>query len=271
MATALSPLQQQSLMQKQKPVTPLTTMLEQLRNDTPADQPVSEKSPQLAKWISSPFDQNPVEKQTLTKDRLKNQLTSIRDLGNPANEATSDALAYRQQMQVLKSAAQNQALSERQSELLNRIGQGFDFGGGSMFGDVGKGSKRSKVIQAAENLLGTPYLWGGGHGDKPGPNYGSAHGFTGRGIDCSGLVRYAFAAAGVNRWAGSAVAATQMGYGKRTAIKNLLPGDLVARANGNHIAIYLGHGKIIEAPHTGARVRIRSIRPGEFVGIRLGY
>jgi cell wall-associated NlpC family hydrolase len=42
----------------------------------------------------------------------------------------------------------------------------------------------------------------------------------------------------------------------------------VAAADGHHIAIYLGNGKMIEAPHTGAFVRISPVRKG-MVGIKL--
>ncbi len=124
------------------------------------------------------------------------------------------------------------------------------------------GGAREKGIAAAMKYLGTPYSYGGGHGSKPGVSQGR----TGSGIDCSGLVRIALQAAGLN--AGPMTAAQQMKLGTQTSIANLQPGDLVAAANGSHIAIYLGNGKMLEAPHTGDVVKIAPVNRG-MVGIKL--
>lgn len=110
---------------------------------------------------------------------------------------------------------------------------------------------RKAVLDAARGALGTPYSWGGTN--------------LNTGVDCSGLVQAAFALAGINL---PRVSYQQAGAGKRVGLKGLVPGDLVAwdnssRNNGaDHIAIYLGNGKIIEAPYPGQVVRIRSIGSG---------
>lgn len=110
---------------------------------------------------------------------------------------------------------------------------------------------RRAVIQAAESALGTPYTWGGNSLQN--------------GVDCSGLVQQAFAKAGISL---PRVSYQQANYGQRVGYAGLQPGDLVAwnnssRNNGaDHIAIYLGNGKIIEAPRPGLSVRIRSIGKG---------
>jgi cell wall-associated NlpC family hydrolase len=55
----------------------------------------------------------------------------------------------------------------------------------------------------------------------------------------------------------------QLQMGKRTSVADLSPGDLVGFGDGGHIAIYLGGGRILEAPRTGLDVRVRSLGKGE--------
>ncbi len=111
---------------------------------------------------------------------------------------------------------------------------------------------RAAIIKYAQQQLGVPYSWGGG--STTGPSYGFAQGHGIKGFDCSGLVRYAYAKAGIKL---PRVAEAQMRMGKKAPISKLQPGDLVGWGNpAHHIAIYLGGGKIIEAPRTGMNVRI---------------
>ena len=51
--------------------------------------------------------------------------------------------------------------------------------------------------------------------------------------------------------------------GKRTSVSSLSPGDLVGFGSGGHVALYLGNGRILEAPRTGLKVRIRTLGSGE--------
>jgi cell wall-associated NlpC family hydrolase len=102
---------------------------------------------------------------------------------------------------------------------------------------------RAKAIAAAKSQLGVQYGWGG---ESPGKQF-----------DCSGLVQYAYRKAGINL---PRVSQEQMRRGKITSISSLKPGDLVGWGHpAHHIAIYLGNGRIIEAPHTGSHVRIISL------------
>jgi cell wall-associated NlpC family hydrolase len=118
--------------------------------------------------------------------------------------------------------------------------------------------QRATVINAAKRWLGTPYLWGGGNAN--GPTSGIGHGTnTVTGFDCSGLVLYALAQAGVKGL--PHLARLQLGTGKNvgTNMAALQPGDLIGMEAGGHIGIYLGNGQFIEAPHTGANVRISKL------------
>jgi cell wall-associated NlpC family hydrolase len=100
-----------------------------------------------------------------------------------------------------------------------------------------------KVIDFACAQLGEPYQFG-----SDGPSS----------WDCSGLTMMAWAAAGVSLPHSSAM---QAGYGTSVSVSELRPGDLVFYYSPiHHVAIYVGNGLVIDAPHTGAFVNIRDMR-----------
>ncbi|MEU4205341.1 bifunctional lytic transglycosylase/C40 family peptidase [Streptomyces sp. NPDC026294] len=113
---------------------------------------------------------------------------------------------------------------------------------------AGKGAARA--IAAAKTALGTWYRWGG---DCVAP-------YTGQnGCDCSSLTKMAWAAAGVNL---PRVTYDQVRVGKPVAsISQLRPGDLLfsvgSASHPEHVGMFIGNGQVIEAPHTGAQVRIK--------------
>jgi peptidoglycan DL-endopeptidase CwlO len=101
------------------------------------------------------------------------------------------------------------------------------------------------VLRAAESRQGLPYAWG-----AAGP--GS--------FDCSGLVEWSFAQAGVTL---PRTAADQARTGPAVPVSQLAPGDLLfyhtdptAPGYISHVAIYLGHGWMIQAPQPGLRVQV---------------
>lgn len=74
--------------------------------------------------------------------------------------------------------------------------------------------------------------------------------------DCSGLTMRAYQSAGVSL---PHSAAAQSNYGRRVPLNALRPGDLVFFGSPiSHVSIYLGGGRMVDAPHTGARVRVES-------------
>ncbi|TIC78631.1 transglycosylase SLT domain-containing protein [Nocardioides sp. GY 10127] len=104
-----------------------------------------------------------------------------------------------------------------------------------------------RVIDKARSYLGMPYVWGG---DSPSDG----------GMDCSGLVQHVFGSVGIDL---PRVSADQARSGTAVAsMAQARPGDLIAWDNSSrnvgadHIAIYVGHGKMIEAPYTGASIRL---------------
>ena len=80
--------------------------------------------------------------------------------------------------------------------------------------------------------------------------------------DCSGLTMRAFGAAGVSL---PHSAAYQYSFGRFVPRNQLRPGDLVFFGRPiDHVGIYIGGGKMVDAPHTGARVKIESF--GSYFG-----
>jgi peptidoglycan DL-endopeptidase RipA len=120
-----------------------------------------------------------------------------------------------------------------------------------------------RVVKWARRQLGVPYSWAGG--DVHGPTHGgvneqgNAAGLRTIGFDCSGLTLFAWAHAGfrLDHFTGY-----QWVEGHHIPLEQLRAGDLVffARNTANpmsihHVGIYVGHGRMIDAPHTGAVVR----------------
>jgi cell wall-associated NlpC family hydrolase len=103
---------------------------------------------------------------------------------------------------------------------------------------------RNAMIDNAMAMLGQPYRWGGA---APG------------GFDCSGLVFYAAAGAGVHL---PRTASEQRRIGSAVSLKHLEPGDLIFMHLSRkelHVGIALDNSRFIHAPSSGGRVRIDSI------------
>jgi cell wall-associated NlpC family hydrolase len=98
-----------------------------------------------------------------------------------------------------------------------------------------------KAVDYAYAHLGRPYVYA-----ASGP--GS--------FDCSGLTMAAWAAAGKSL---PHNAAAQYSATARISRSDLQKGDLVFYRNNAHVAIYIGDGKIIAAPHTGTVVQQQSV------------
>lgn len=76
-------------------------------------------------------------------------------------------------------------------------------------------------------------------------------------FDCSGLTMRAWGAAGVSL---AHSAAAQQHEGRPVSMSQLQPGDLVFYGNpAYHVGIYVGGGRILDSPHTGAVVEVRAM------------
>ncbi|MBP3083780.1 NlpC/P60 family peptidoglycan endopeptidase RipB [Mycolicibacterium fortuitum] len=113
------------------------------------------------------------------------------------------------------------------------------------------------VIRRAGSQIGVPYSWGGG--SLTGPSRGVDSGAGTVGFDCSGLTRYAFAGVGLllPRYSGD-----QYTAGRQLPPSQAKRGDLLfwGPGGGQHEALYLGGGQMIEAQQTGVPVKISPVR-----------
>ncbi|MFK0191849.1 NlpC/P60 family protein [Kitasatospora sp. NPDC090308] len=99
-----------------------------------------------------------------------------------------------------------------------------------------------RAVEFALAQRGKPYLWGGAGPDA---------------FDCSGLTSQAWQAAGVpiprtsqQQWAAL----------RHIALRDLRPGDLVIyHGDAGHVALYLGAGAVVHAPHTGTVVKLAPV------------
>jgi len=110
-----------------------------------------------------------------------------------------------------------------------------------------------RAARLARRYVGVPYAWGGAS---------PRHGF-----DCSGLVMYVYSKLGVSL---PHHAASQYRYGRKVSRWGLKPGDLVFFSGLGHVGVFIGKGRFIDAPQSGAVVRVTSLasRSSSFVGAR---
>jgi hypothetical protein len=119
------------------------------------------------------------------------------------------------------------------------------------------GDVAAAAVQFAYSQLGRPYKWGAT----------GQQGF----YDCSGLMLQAYRAGGVEL---PRTSREQWFHGARVwNVGDMQPGDLVFYAYNladpstiHHVGIYIGAGNMIDAPYTGAFVRVTPFLRGDFIG-----
>jgi cell wall-associated NlpC family hydrolase len=126
---------------------------------------------------------------------------------------------------------------------------------GASAGELHPGAPAVEAVAEARKYLGTPYQWGGSSPQS--------------GFDCSGLIQWAYAKAGVRipRTSELQFAAAN---GEHIARNDLMPGDVVffrdPTGDVHHEGIYLGGDKFLHAPHTGDVVKVSSLNESYYAG-----
>jgi cell wall-associated NlpC family hydrolase len=112
-------------------------------------------------------------------------------------------------------------------------------------------SAGATAVQAALTRIGSPYVWGGG-----GPGA----------FDCSGLVQWAFAQAGVFLPHSSYALAAG---GQQVSVDQMQPGDVVTQySDASHVGIYVGDGLMVHASTYGIPVRVESVYNSPIYNVR---
>ena len=138
---------------------------------------------------------------------------------------------------------------------------------------------RKTILEAASELLGDPYFWGGRSAHMPEQKESVTA------VDCSGFTNLAYRVAGVDIPRDSL---EQHMKAKKITKEELKPGDLIFSASKDkpekesHVVIFVDENTVIEAPKTGERVRkipfqekyglpLKDVREGEPAGDRVLY
>jgi peptidoglycan DL-endopeptidase CwlO len=180
-------------------------------------------------------------------------LVAARQLKTSQQQAqrTRDALGQVEQQKLTQKNKASKALSDEKTVYANLTSEqqqtvqantvGGTGGTTTPSGGTYTGSTSTNGGQAAAfavSKLGCPYVYG-------------ATGPCNDGYDCSGLAQAAWAAAGVSiprttydDWASL----------PHISMSSLEPGDLILYDGEGHVAMYVGNGNIVDAPHTGADV-----------------
>lgn len=111
-------------------------------------------------------------------------------------------------------------------------------------------SVHQAAVDAALSRLGDPYVYG-----ATGPNA----------FDCSGLVQWSYAQAGVSL---PRTSYDQQNAGAPVSYDDLQPGDVVSFYGGSHSGIYVGDGNVVHASTAGQPVAIASVSSMPFAGAR---
>ncbi|MCQ2531617.1 MAG: NlpC/P60 family protein [Saccharofermentans sp.] len=132
----------------------------------------------------------------------------------------------------------------------NRGGSSSNRGGGGSGGGGGgtpviTGVNGSSVVSAATSLVGVPYVYAGE---------------SASGVDCSGLVVYAYRQIGVSV---PHYSQSLTGCGVSVSRSDIQPGDIVCYDYGGgycgHVAIYVGGGQVVHASNSGSTVKYGNV------------
>lgn len=208
--------------------------------------------------------------QAAQNDRLEADKTNVEKQLFEAQQKVSGLQGQRQRYEEWKAqkAREDEERARQAALTASKGNQGGGRPAGRPAQSAPAGAGVEAVVARALSQLGLPYAWGGGN--AYGPTRGIRDGGTADrygdynkiGFDCSGLMIYAFAGVrGLPHYSGY-----QYNAGRKVPLSQMRRGDMLfwgGSARGiRHVALYLGNGQMVEAPQSGLRVRVTSVRYG---------
>jgi peptidoglycan DL-endopeptidase CwlO len=186
------------------------------------------------------------------RQRLAGQVAAI---GERLDRRRAVLASTRAEVRALVQAERARREAARRALVAAAARRARGFGLGA-FADAPASSRTAAAaVRIALDQVGKPYRWG-----AVGP----------ASFDCSGLVRWAYAHAGL---ALPRTSREQWWAGGHVDITGVRPGDLLFWATDpadpatiHHVAIYVGQALVVHAPHTGALVRVDPLRPAGYAG-----
>ncbi|MBS2965553.1 C40 family peptidase [Actinocrinis puniceicyclus] len=185
-------------------------------------------------------------------ERAMNQ--SLSDLRGEQAELSAGSARIRAQLSAARQELDSLDAAQRQRveySLQVSAGPGAGLAAGpslatllrAMGAQSADSSRAARAVATAYAQLGKPYLWG-----AIGPNE----------FDCSGLTRFAWAAAGV--WL-PRTSQEQAAAAPAVPVSLIRAGDLVVYfSDRTHVGVYVGLGLVIHAPHSGTVVQFTPLR-----------
>ena len=167
---------------------------------------------------------------------------SSRQASIASSQAQASSIAAAQQAQQTQASSTQQTTNNNTS---NNTATSQSTTQQASSASTSKTGNGSTVVEFAQSLIGTPYVYGG---------------TTPNGFDCSGFVQYVYSHFGVSL---PRTTTQQENCGTQISVSEAQPGDLYfwgSKGSTYHVAIAIGNGQYIAAPEPGQSVSVGSIK-----------
>lgn len=178
--------------------------------------------------------QQELDKASAYKAEIESKTAQYESIYNSLSSEYQDLLAQEQAAQEQAAAAASAAYFPSVSSSSSR---GSSSGSSSSSSSKSYNVGGSDAVSRAYSAIGVPYVYGASSPSA---------------FDCSGLVSYALTGSFGHAY-------VSQDFWAMPEVSDPQPGDVVACSAG-HCGLYIGNGQMIEAPHTGATVRVSSVR-----------
>ncbi|SFT79206.1 NlpC/P60 family protein [Actinopolyspora lacussalsi subsp. righensis] len=185
--------------------------------------------------------QNAVSELSEATQQAESAKKSAQQAKEQAAKAEADAKKLQDEIAEKKAAMEDRIaeVEEQLAELTAEEEQSYTGGGETNYEYAGGAGSASGAVQAALGKQGSPYVYG-----ADGPSQ----------FDCSGLMYWAYAQAGVDLPRSSSA---QAQVGQPISASQLQPGDLIFYYSPvSHVSMYVGNGKAVHAPTSGQVVKV---------------